>query len=201
MRPRRTYKKSETSRQQVLEAAMRALAERGYARTSVSDIASAAGMSKGAVHYHFESKDDLIAQVLERCAVAMRDRVRDAWDAPGQPHERVRRALREMREARRTGSPELRVLADLMAQGIYDEKLRGAISQMFVQNREEVHRHLARGFEELGLKPRVPIEVIPRLVLGMLDGLALHDFFDPISDEDDAVMAALESIALSLFEV
>jgi len=43
--------------------------------------------------------------------------------------------------------------------------------------------------------------VIPRLVLGMLDGLALHDFFDPISDEDDAVMAALESIALSLFEV
>jgi AcrR family transcriptional regulator len=201
MRPRRTYKKSETSRQQVLEAAMRALAERGYARTSVSDIASAAGMSKGAVHYHFESKDDLIAQVLERCAVAMRDRVRDAWDAPGLPHERIRRALREMREARRTGSPELRVLADLMAQGIYDEKLRHSISQMFVQNREEVHRHLARGFDELGLKPRVSIEVIPRLVLGMLDGLALHDFFDPMSGEDDAVMTALESIALSLFEV
>jgi hypothetical protein len=105
-----------------------------------------------------------------------------------------------MREARHTGSPELRVLADLMAQGIYDEKLRSSITQMFVQNREEVHQHLARGFEELGLKPRVPLEVIPRLVLGMLDGLALHDFFDPMTGEDDAVMAALESIALSLFE-
>jgi len=201
MRPRRTYKKSETSRQQVLEAAMTALAERGYARTSVSDIAAAAKMSKGAVHYHFESKDDLIAQVLARCAEVMRDRVRDAWDAPGEPQERIRRALREMRSTRRGASPELRVLADLMAQGIYDPKLRAAISKMFEENREEVLRHLAASFEMLGLKPRVPLEVVPRLLLGMLDGLALHDFFDPMEGDSDTVQEALETIAVSLFEV
>lgn len=201
MRPRRTYKKSETSRQQVLDAAMTALAERGYARTSVSDIAAAAKMSKGAVHYHFESKDDLIAQVLARCAEVMRDRVRDAWEVPGQPQERIRRALREMRSARSSGSPELRVLADLMAQGIYDPKLRAAISKMFEENREEVRRHLAASFEALALRPRVPLDVVPRLVLGMLDGLALHEFFDPMPGEDDAVQDALETIALSLIEV
>lgn len=199
MRPRRTYKKSEASRQQVLDAAVRALAEHGYARTSVSDIAEASGMSKGAVHYHFESKDDLIAQVLVHCADVMRERVRVAWDAPGEPQEKVRRALREMRLARTQGSAELRVLADLMAQGIYDVKLRKALSGMFEANREEVLRHLEQSFRELGITPRVPVHVLPRLVIGILDGLALHDFFDPMSPEDEEVIqAALEHIALSL---
>jgi AcrR family transcriptional regulator len=202
VRPRRTYKKSEASRQQVLDAAIRALAEHGYARTSVSDIAEAAGMSKGAVHYHFESKDDLIAQVLVHCAEVMRERVRAAWDAPDQPHEKIRRALREMRAARTQGSAELRVLADLMAQGIYDPKLRKALSAMFEANREEVRSHLEQSFRELSLVPRVPVHVMPRLVIGILDGLALHDFFDPMSPEDeDVVQSALESIALSLIQV
>ncbi len=198
-RPRRTYKKSETSRRQVLDAAIRALAERGYARTSVSDIAEAAGMSKGAVHYHFESKDDLIAQVLVRCAEAMRERVREAWEAPGEPHERIRRALREMRVSRKQVSAELRVLADLMAQGIYDPKLRKSLSTMFEANRDEVFRHLKHGFEVLGLEPTVPIHIMPRLVIGMLDGLALHDFFDPMdASDDELVQTALEAIAISL---
>lgn len=199
MRPRRTYKKSETSRQQVLDAAMRALAERGYAHTSVSDIAVAAGMSKGAVHYHFESKEDLIGHVLARCASVMRDRVRAAWEAAVEPHERIRRALREMRQARSSTSPELRVLADLMAQGIYDDKLRRALCKMFEENRDEVRR-VVEEIGALGLKPRVPVEVIPRLLLGTLDGLSLHDFFDPMASEEEAVMDALERIALSLFE-
>ncbi len=195
------YKKSEASRQQVLDAAIHALAEGGYAKTSVSDIATRAGMSKGAVHYHFESKDELMAEVLERCAVVMRERVRAAWEAPGEPAEKIRRALREMRESRRQGAPELRVLADFMAQGLHDDKLKNDLAGMFEANRREVHDQLLGSLEQLGLRPRIPIEVVPRLLLGALDGLALHDFFDPPSAaEDDAIQQALEAIALSLFE-
>ncbi|MBK7586005.1 MAG: TetR/AcrR family transcriptional regulator [Myxococcales bacterium] len=199
IRPRRTYKKSEASRQQVLDAAVRALAERGYARTSVSDIAEAAGMSKGAVHYHFANKDDLIAQVLVHCADVMRERVRAAWDASAKPEEKVRRALQEMRDARTQGTSEMRVLAELMAQGIHDPKLRASLSAMFAANREEVRSHLEQSFRELGITPRVPVHVMPRLVLGILDGLALHDFFDPMDEADhDVVLSAIETIALSL---
>jgi AcrR family transcriptional regulator len=201
MRARGSYKKSEASRQQVLDAAIRALAERGYARTSVSDIASAAKMSKGAVHYHFESKDDLIAQVLDHCAAAMRARVRAAWESPGEPAERIRRALREMRASRKHAQPELRVLADLMAQGIHDPKLRAPIVAMFQANRKEVAERLLGSLAELGLEPKIPAHIIPRLLLGTVDGLGLHDFFDPPEDEDDEeTQRALELIALSLFE-
>ncbi len=201
MRARGSYKKSEASRKQVLDAAIQALADNGYARTSVSDIATAAGMSKGAVHYHFESKEDLISQVLDHCAAAMRDRVRAAWEAPGNPSDKISRALREMRVSRKEGGPELRVLADLMAQGLHDPKLRSSLAAMFEANRHEVVEHLLASLTEFGLKPKVPARVLPRLLLGALDGLALHDFFDPPPPEDDAaIQTALEAIAMSLFE-
>ncbi|MCA9634099.1 MAG: TetR/AcrR family transcriptional regulator [Myxococcales bacterium] len=202
MRARGSYKKSEVSRQQVLEAAVRALAERGYARTSVSDIAAAAGMSKGAVHYHFESKDELIEQVLAHCADVMRERVREAWDAPGEPHERILRALSEMRATRKDAGPELRVLADLMAQGLHDAKLQQTLRSMFEANRQQVAEGIVESLPQLGIRTKIPPRVIPRLLLGTLDGLALHDFFDPPPPEDDdEVMRALEVIVVSLFEL
>jgi AcrR family transcriptional regulator len=200
-RTRGAYKKSAVSRRHVLEAAVRALAKRGYARTSVSDIARAAGMSKGAVHYHFESKDDLIAKVLEHCAMVARERLREAWEVPGDPAEKIRRAIHEMRAIRKDGAPELRVLADLAAQALHDPRLKALMSKMFEANRKEVVDYLARSLEQIGLRPRVPVHVIPRLLLGALDGLAMHDFFDPAHEGDDAAIEqALEASAFSLFE-
>ena len=195
MRPRGSYKKSEASKEQVLDAAIRTLATLGYAKTSIGDIAKTAGMSKGAVHYHFESKHDLIAQVLERCAAMLRARVRQAWEVPGEPAERVRRALSEMRRMRRDAMPELRVLADMMAQGLYDASIRKPIAALFEANRKEIVEQL----EAFGVEPTLPLRIVPRLLLGTLDGLALHDFFDPPDAEDDAeIERALETIALSL---
>jgi AcrR family transcriptional regulator len=201
-RARGSYKKSEISRRQVLEAAVRALSKRGYAKTSVSDIASAAGMSKGAVHYHFESKDDLIARVLEHCAAVTRERVRVAWDAPGGPPEKISAAIHEMRMMRRSSVPELRVLADLTAQGLHDERLRALLGRMFETNRKEIAEHLIQSLAAMGVKTKIPPQVVPRLLLGALDGLAMHDYFDPPGEEDDhSVEQALRTIGFSLFEI
>jgi AcrR family transcriptional regulator len=199
---RRRYKKSEASRRQVVEAAIRALAARGFARTSVNDIADAAGMSKGAVHYHFARKADLIAYVLERCLAVTQDRLRQAWDGAGAPTDKIRRALREMRERWREGGPELRVMADLMAQGVHDEALRAPVAEMFKKTRSELITHLIDSLTSMGLKPKIPAHIIPRLLLATLDGLALHDFFDPPSEADhEEIIRAIEVIAFSLFEI
>ncbi|MCC6217024.1 MAG: TetR/AcrR family transcriptional regulator [Polyangiaceae bacterium] len=200
MTARGRYRKSAVSKRQVVEAAVRALATNGYAHTSVSDIAAEAGLSKGAVHYHFESKEDLVSHVADHCAAAVRERVRQAWQAPGTPLERLRSALREMRSARREGAPELRVIADLMVQAINEPKLRPPISAMFVANRAEVVSNLRETFDALGLETRLPMSVVPRLLLATLDGLALHDFFDPGDAAlDDAIEQAIEEIAATLF--
>src|SRR5882757_665165 len=138
MTARATYKKSEVSRRSVVEAAVRALAEQGFAKTSVSDIAHSAGMSKGVVHYHFANKDDLIARVLEHCSSVVRERARVAWDLGGTPTERIRRLLREAWAIRREGIPEIRVIMDLMAQAVHEPHLRGAVRAMMEATRAQI---------------------------------------------------------------
>ena len=52
------------TRTRILAAARRLFAERGYAATSLADIAAAVGLTKTAVAYHFHPKDRLAAELI-----------------------------------------------------------------------------------------------------------------------------------------
>ncbi len=201
MTQRTRYKKSEVSREQVLQAAIDTLASKGYAHTSVGDIAERAGMSKGSVHYHFESKDDLLAHVLHVCIARIGKPVREAWEKPGiSATERIAAAIGCLRETRESLKPELRVLVDLMAQAVHDEQLRAPIAVAMRQEREQLLEALRASIEELGMVPVVAPDLILRLLMALLDGLVLHRLFDPpTAEESDALDVALTHIARGLF--
>ncbi len=55
----------ETRRQQLIEATIDSLAKRGYSETTMADIADGAGLSRGIVNFHFESKQNLLNATLQ----------------------------------------------------------------------------------------------------------------------------------------
>ena len=55
----------ERTRQRLLAEAQRLFRERGYAATSLEQIADAAEVTKGAIYGHFASKEDLMLSALE----------------------------------------------------------------------------------------------------------------------------------------
>ena len=59
-------------RQQLIDAAMAAIAEHGLSGTTTADVAGRAGLSVGLVNHHFTSKDNLLASVLPHLAKEMR---------------------------------------------------------------------------------------------------------------------------------
>ncbi|GAA2909081.1 TetR family transcriptional regulator [Streptosporangium fragile] len=56
------------TRSRILDAARQLFAERGYAATSLADIASAVGLTKTAVAYHFHPKDRLATELIAPAA-------------------------------------------------------------------------------------------------------------------------------------
>jgi AcrR family transcriptional regulator len=50
---------------ELLEAALNVFAERGYSATRLEDVASAAGVSKGAIYHYFDGKEDLLRKALQ----------------------------------------------------------------------------------------------------------------------------------------
>ena len=200
---RRTgYKKSEESRRQVLDAAITVLAKKGIANTSVQDIADAASLSKGAVHYHFESKEELLERVLDRCCEVVEARIRAVFEQEGLPVERIHRALAEMWVVRRDGVKEMRVLTELHMLSRQNKRVRKACGEAL---QRACRQMIDTGLDHLlamGLKPRVPVEIIPRLVIATLDGLALQQEIDPVSAETEAsLLRALETTTMNLFEL
>ena len=69
-------------RDEILEAACRAIVERGFADTRVADVAAAAGTSTGTVHYYFESKEEVLVAALRWASDHLLDRLDAPPDAP-----------------------------------------------------------------------------------------------------------------------
>ncbi len=49
----------------ILDAAARLFLERGYADTTLRDIAASAGVKAGSIYYHFASKDEMLTEILD----------------------------------------------------------------------------------------------------------------------------------------
>ena len=64
------------SRATILDAAERLFAEQGYEATSLNQVGTAAGVSRGTPGYFFGSKSDLYQAVLDRCFAEVREAVR-----------------------------------------------------------------------------------------------------------------------------
>ena len=76
----------------VLDAAARLFREKGYASTSMRDIATASGMLAGSLYYHFPSKEALLVAVYGEGVGHITSAVNAALARAGDPWERLERA-------------------------------------------------------------------------------------------------------------
>tara|TARA_R110002124_G_scaffold26762_1_gene96149 strand:- start:147 stop:818 length:672 start_codon:yes stop_codon:yes gene_type:complete len=72
-------------RTQLIESTISTLAEKGYARTTLTDVALRAGLSHGLVNFHFKTKDNLLSETLVFLAEEYRTNWTSAMAAVG-PH-------------------------------------------------------------------------------------------------------------------
>lgn len=68
---RRTKDEAQETRNRILDAAEHVFSERGVSRTSLEDVAQAAGVTRGAIYWHFRNKRDLFAAMVDRVTLPM----------------------------------------------------------------------------------------------------------------------------------
>ena len=78
---RKTKEDAAITREQLLDAAEQVFRQRGVARSSLAEVAAAAGVTRGAVYWHFRDKSDLCAAMCERARLPLETMLSDAGAA------------------------------------------------------------------------------------------------------------------------
>ena len=76
-------------RTEILDAFVRYVAERGYDRTNLGDIADELGMSKGTIVHHFGTKAQMLRELEETHLACELDALEMVWTRLASPHERI----------------------------------------------------------------------------------------------------------------
>lgn len=162
----------EERREEILETTCRVVIERGFAGTRVADVAQRLGISNSLVHYHFESKEALLAEAFSHYArkslIEFETYVAQAPTAK----EQLARAIEDFVPE---GSDDLEWMLWIDAWG---EALRNPLMRRISQELDErssalIEGILRRGNDEGAFRCVDPHASAVR-IMGLIDGLAVQ---------------------------
>jgi TetR/AcrR family transcriptional regulator, cholesterol catabolism regulator len=82
------------SRQEILRTAARLFQQHGYDATSMNDVAAALKLSKGGLYHHFQSKDEILYEIMNHAMQITEERVLNPVRSIADPADRLRALIR-----------------------------------------------------------------------------------------------------------
>ena len=153
--------------QQIIEAAVRIFARKGYYNSRVSDIAREAGLAAGTIYLYFKTKDDILVTLFREKMAHFVASLRKAIAAEPDAVAKLRRLVQlhfEMLE----GDPELAEVVQVeLRQG--QKFFRGASAHEISSYFALIGSVLEEGVAQGQVRPELPIKVATKALFGAMD--------------------------------
>ena len=160
---------SEKRRQELVAAAYRQIAERGFEGLRTREVAAEVGVNIATLHYYFPTKESLIRGVLEHAM----DRFRTTLEPHGSPGNQLRNHLGAVRKLM-VQEPELgAVMGELAMRSARDPSVRAIVNEMFDVWNKTLRGLLRRVVREGKLRPELDSDAVAALVIATLTASTL----------------------------
>jgi AcrR family transcriptional regulator len=182
----RRVERQQRTREELLDAATRVFASRGFDGAPIDEIAAAAGYTSGAIYANFAGKEDLFLSAFERQIARHIRGVTEAVAAAGHDDPAARTAAGAQQWIDfLDASPEMFLLfVEYWAYAVRDPKRRKAFSERFAAFRETTTRMLGRD----------PADPLAPAVNALVYGIAFQRLAEPDSIDDDVLRKSLEAL-------
>lgn len=184
------------SRARIVAAAVRVFARKGFQRASLDEIAADAGLTKGAIYWHFRSKNDLFFSLLERCfernTAPLPDDIAQAIALAGTGNRRqvMTTLLQDLLRRFREDADWPRLLLEFLAQS-RDPEIAGRLRQLGGQGRQ-VARRAAEQLQQGGLiDPALDAGMLAVFWGALLDGLMVAWVVEPETFDDEHLIGRM----------
>jgi AcrR family transcriptional regulator len=183
-----------SARERILHAACELIAERGIGGARIAQIAKAAGVSTALVHYHFQTREVLLAETLDYAfdlasAVRLRPAGENGDGANGIGDSAAKRLADVVEQSLPTTDPgrrEWKLWAELWLGAARDPSLRPIAAQMYTRYRTWIAAAIAEGIAAGEFAPVDPGGTAD-LAMALIDGLGLRVLLgDPSMPLDQA---------------
>jgi len=179
---RRQIDKFAERRDQLAAAALRTLAELGYANTSLRDIAQHSEFSHGVLHYYFADKFELITYCVRQYKAECVTRY-DAIVATATAADELRAGFgATMAGTLRDDVTMHRLWYDLRNQSLFEEKIRADVAEIDHSLERMIWRIVTR-YAELSERD---LAVTPALAYALFDGVFQHALLRQLSGDPAA---------------
>ncbi len=172
---RKTKEDALATRQQLLEAAEREFAEKGVSRTSLQDIAKAAGTTRGAIYWHFKNKADLFSAMMEHAILPMEQAMRQmGHDATQDPLIGLERTMLQAMRSISTDARTRRIFEIATLKVEYVDELL-SVQARHVQSCADGTREAGRSLQDAaarrGITLPIPTSVAAQGLHSLMTGL------------------------------
>jgi AcrR family transcriptional regulator len=195
MRTARKESQAET-RQSLLRSASRLFAKRGMERTSVEEISSDAGYTKGAFYANFKSKEELFLTMLDEHFAAEIERMDKALAGSGDPAEEARHAAADFTQYIFADSEWPVLYFQLAAQASRDEEFRQELATRCRAMRAKMVEVLRRWSANFPAEPPLPLEDLAAMIDIMASGFVLERTVDPDEIREDLLPTMMATFFL-----
>ena len=171
-RVRRTQvERSASTRARLLDATLDCLVDRGYAGTTLTEVADRAGVSRGAQLHHYPTKAELVIAAMEHLFEKREREFRQAVEAVPLGAHRVAAAIDALWQV--VSGPSFHAWLELAVAARTDEELRRAMTALS----DRASDNIERTFHDLFPAPSPPnpmFELAPKFTFAVMHGMALE---------------------------
>lgn len=189
----RRTEKNEMRREQIIQAAVTVLREKGVSNTSMNDIIRVSGLSKGGVYHHFESKETLLIGVLEHFFAQYVSDLSPQNLAAESAYEKMRQLLTERQETLERVGELNQLMLDMLTHAIAVPSIKRQFHLQYCYFQDEIVSILKLGIERGEFRDDTDVVAIASGILAVFDGLcsALIIAPDRVRFPDHGVVSAL----------
>jgi len=164
-------KMGDTRRKQILEGMLKAMAEQGLMKINMSDVAEAAGLSRGILHYYFKNKDEMIGALVAHLRDlhmlrfrSMTEKIEDSWQL-------LKDSLWYPVQAFGTGgAPLARVWIEFWGLASHHPEVHSFINEVQQELRRHFREILQAGIATGSFSVEIHPEHLASLILSVLEG-------------------------------
>lgn len=160
-------------REQILEAACSVIADVGLQALRLSDVAKAAGMSSGTIHYYFDTKREVVNAAFAFNYSRSLERRQWMLESKTSPLDMLRALVESYLPSDDKSLRAWHVWAELWAEGMRDTELQEVNERLYGEWRNLVADLIRTAQEQNLARPGDPVE-LSNILIAAIDGLAIQ---------------------------